>query len=192
LVTISSRHRPARVLQPEQPAQEHHVGQARGGAEQTDADVAGELGADPRGRLEQQQGGPDDEWPRRDQQQGDQRPEHERPDQAGAQLGGIGATESLRGEPGGAHAQEAEHEIENVERKRAERHRPKVMGLGQMADHRRVDDAEQRHGEIGQNQRPGESPRFAVQVRRGVRIRPSGRHGRRSAGFMPLLRALSW
>ena len=156
------RHRTAGVLQSEQPAQEHQVGEAGRRAQQANADVAGELGADARRRLEQQDGKPDDQRARRDQQQSDRRAEQQRADKTGAQLIGVRAAECLRGQPGGAHAQESEYEVEHVEGQRAERYRPEVMGLGQMPDHGGVDDAEQRHREVGEDQRPSQPPGLTI------------------------------
>ena len=54
------RHRPARVLQTEQPAEQHHIRKARGRTQEADAQISLELLADPRPGLEQPPGRADD------------------------------------------------------------------------------------------------------------------------------------
>ena len=79
--------------------------------------------------------------------------EQQRAHQTGAHLIGIGASERLRGQSRGAHAQEAEHEIEHVEAERADRHdRPDHHAiaedvLARMCADQIGDDAESRQGD---------------------------------------------
>ena len=81
-----------------------------------------------------------------------------------AHLGVFTRAARLRRRPSGAHAQTVEQMVEVVEQHRADGHCADVVRLRQMADHGGIHRTQQRHGDIGQNDRPRQRPYLAVGV----------------------------
>src|SRR3546814_8805113 len=110
--------------------------------------------------------GPEGDQPYRALQQNEQTAEAEcqgeRPQQAGTQLGAVAGAVGLGGEAGRAHAQKAEAPEQEAEDDAAHGHAADEAGVRQVADSRRIDRAEQRRGQVGQDDRPGELPDTAV------------------------------
>src|SRR3546814_16174976 len=68
----------------------------------------------------------------------------------------------MGGEAGRAHAQKAEAPEQEAEDDAAHGHAADEAGVRKVADYRRIDRAEQRRGQVGQDDRPGELPDTAV------------------------------
>ncbi len=171
--------RPARVLHAEQPADQDHADQRRRRRQEPDLEIGRERRRDPGTRLEQPGGDLCDRPAQQQQQAADQERQEQRPDQAKPQLGAIGGTMRLGHQPGGAHAQRDHREVQGREGRRAQRHAAQIMRLRQMADHGRVGHADQGHGDVGEDQRPGEAPQGQMRRRPG-RPQALPGHGRRS------------
>ncbi|MNN22952.1 hypothetical protein D3C81_1363350 [compost metagenome] len=79
-----------------------------------------------------------------------------------AQRAAVAAATGLGGETGGAHAQEAEGPHQQAVQAAADRHRGKLVGVRQVADHRAVDQRHQWHRQVGEDHRPGQRPHPAL------------------------------
>jgi hypothetical protein len=171
--------RSAGVLGAEQPAEQDHGTERPGCAEQPDLEVYLEHLADLRLRGVDQASERRDRAAESDQHERDEDGEAERTNERGAQFRSVARAVGLRGQARRAHAEEDEAEVERAEGRGTERNRAQMMRFGQMPDHRRVDHAEQRHGDVGQDQRPGEATGLAV---RPYGHRASGRTGGSAPG----------
>ncbi len=60
--------------------------------------------------------------------------------------------------PGRRHPQKSDAPIEEVEDHRADRDGAEIVSVGQMSDDGGIDGAQQRHRDVGQNDRKRESP----------------------------------
>ena len=95
-------------------------------------------------RSAQQNRGHMQEEEKRAAPQGD----HERPVQVGGDLSAVASTSGLRGEPGCAHAQEAESPEQHRKHRRAKGHAADQRGVVELPHDCGVRDANQRHGRI--------------------------------------------
>jgi len=68
----------------------------------------------------------------------------------------VAASEGLSDEAGGARAQEVEGGEDDVEDQRSRRKAAEQRRIAELADHRRVDDAEQWRRQIGKRHRNGD------------------------------------
>ena len=75
---------------------------------------------------------------------------------------GVTFAPGLGRQPRGSHAHKAECPIQNTEQVGTDRYSTKVFRTIQVAQHGGVHQAEQRHGQIGQHQRPGQCPQAMV------------------------------
>ncbi len=85
-----------------------------------------------------------------------------------AQRTAVTAATGLGCETGGAHAQKAEHADDQDVQAAAHRHGAQLMGMGQVADHRGIDQRHQWHGQVGEDHRRRQRPDLAV----GWRVAP--------------------
>ena len=88
-----------------------------------------------------------------------------------AQRRAIATAGGLGGETGGAHAQEAHQADHEGEQRGAHGHGTQLMGVGEVADDRAVDQRHQRHGDVGQDHRRSQRPDLVV----GRAVAPVGR-----------------
>ena len=148
---------------PEHIAEDGVVDQRERRAEQPDADIGVHRRGDARlgaheplaGRGEQRR----EQRPARCRQRraiGDGSPEHR------LFLGGVAAAEGLGDETGRAGAQEIEGGEDDVEDERAGGQAAEQRGVAELADHRRVDQAEQRRRQIGERHRHGDGEHRTV------------------------------
>ena len=112
--------------------------------------------------------------------QGDKREaQHHRqnagPRQPGAHLIRIPRAERLRRQARGPHAQEVQRGVKNVHDHGGDGHGAHVFGPRQAADHRRIDQPQQRDGDVGRHDRQRQRPDAPVE---GARVDRGG-SGRR-------------
>ncbi len=88
-----------------------------------------------------------------------------------AQRRAVATAGGLGGEAGRPHAQEAHQADHEGEQRGAHRHGAQLVGVGEVADDRAVDQRHQRHGDVGQDHRRGQRPDLVV----GRAVAPVGR-----------------
>lgn len=123
-----------------------------------------------------------------DHAQAQRRAYQQRPAQGGTYLGFIGGARRLGGEPGGAHAQEAETPVEKVEYHGAKGDCAQLAEITQVADDRRVHQPQQRRGGVGQDNGPGPLP--DGEVAQGGFMGAQGFHREMIPRWPPLLTRL--
>ena len=94
--------------------------------------------------------------------------DQQRADEDGIHLGAVLRPESLRGQSGGAGAQEIEDREDDVEDDGADRDAPDQRRLAEPSDGGGVDDPDQRQREVGERHRHGEAEDRAVRHREGT------------------------
>ena len=153
--------RPARVLEAEQPAEQDEAAQRGRGAQHPDREIGRE--PVPRARLgrHDEAGEGHRERAQRHEDQPERRRDQEAAHQHRPQLKRVPTAQRLRGQRRRSHAEEAQHEVEDAGDVGAERHGREVPRVRQVADRGGVDHAEQRHRQVGEDQRPGEPPALA-------------------------------
>ncbi len=147
---------------PEHVAEDGVVDQREGRGEQPDADIDAHRLADARfGAHEPLAGDGDQRRKGGKHDAGDNRDQHGAPEhRLFLQL--VAAPESLGDEAGGAGAQEIEGGEDDIEDQRAGRQPAEQRRVAELADHRRIDDAEQRRRQIGERHRHGDGEHRAV------------------------------
>ena len=167
------RQRCAGVLCAEEPADQRVGGQRRRQAEQADVEELPGQRIQFGGRSHQRQRragqGHRQQAEQQCQAEGQQQALAENPPQRSAIL----APGRLGGETGGAHAQETEHADQQGIEPATDGHGTQLVGVRQVADHRAVDQGDQRHGNVGEDHRRGKRPDAAV----GRRMPPGFEQG---------------
>ena len=134
-------------------AEDGIVRQRERGGEDTDGDIGAGGGADRPAPAHQRERHRGDRRAQRDEHRADADGKHERPAQGGVDLAIVARAECLRRQSGGRHAQGAEGPEQEVEHHRAEGDAAEQGRIAQPADHRRVDEAEQRRRHMRQHHR---------------------------------------
>ena len=163
-------HRRPGVLDPQQPAEQHKVGQRRGSAEPADIEKPSRLlenrlaaADDMQGEVNQRQAKQDNQHPGAQRQS--QRL-HQRPRQSQRIFGPPG----LSGQPGGAHAKKQQQHKQETGGRRSDRDAAEVYRAVKVADHRGIHQPQQRDGDIGENHGECKAPqRFIGSVEQHVR-----------------------
>ena len=76
-------------------------------------------------------------------------------------LPNVAAAMRLRNKSGGAHSQEAEAEIDEIEDQAAQRDTADKAGIVKASHHRGVGGTDKREGDVGDDDRPGNRPEVA-------------------------------
>ena len=155
-----------RLLQRQEPADQRKFGQRRRRRPDTDLEIGGGLRADIGAGIDRPQGKREDRHLQGNGRQPQRAGQQQGAGQGRAHLVGIAGTGRLRRQAGGAHAQEAEAPEQVIEHQRADRDRADIVRRGQVTDHRRIDHADQWHGDVRQYDRPGQRPDAAVHGRK--------------------------
>ena len=95
-------------------------------------------------------------------QQGEADRQQQPLDQHLAQRCAVTSAGGLGGETGGAHAQEPHQADHEGEQRGAHGHGAQLVGVGEVADDRAVDQSHQGYGDVGQDHRRGQRPDLAV------------------------------
>ena len=90
---------------------------------------------------------------------------HQRAQQMPGDLTVVSSTQRLCGKPRRTHAQEAERPIEHAENDGPDRNGAHQMRVAELPDHDRVDEADHRHGCVGQHDRHGDLQQIGMRQR---------------------------
>ena len=149
------------MLAAEQAAEKHHIGKGRRHRQQPDPDILLHQRLDRRASRQQNSGERQHQRCRKNKTGAEAKRQHKAAHHMVLNGRRITPPVRLRDKAGGAHPQEAEPEIDEIENKAAERDAADEARIFQPSHHRGIGGADERKGDVGEQHRPGDCPDMA-------------------------------
>ena len=149
------------MLAAEQATEKHHIGKGRRHGQQSDPDILLHQRLDRRAGCQQNSGKRQHQRCRKDKAGAKTKRQHKAAYHMVFDGCRITPAVRLRHKAGGAHPQEAEPEIDEVENKASERDTTNKTGIFQPPHHRGIGGADERKGDVGKQHWPGDRPDMA-------------------------------